>query len=249
MSVPWKLNAWILDDAPGPVLSVCPDVVPMRRYRSSDEFFWVSPCDLGKVRADAPLALLAVEDAADHLLDEGDVGGDAEGGDDIEDDIKHLLDEVSDIKAHEFDDDVHEDIVTDHPRLAADITVHTEHGSISYYARYKRFEAVCGNEAHKRGHTRCVLTRSSDRYMKTAACGTVVGGRPLGLMLAWLRRCNCATQGDHVNELAEVERDFEERKQARIDLGSFDDFLALHACERQELHDNELPLEPLHVKP
>lgn len=65
-------------------------------------------------------------------------------------------------------------------------------GRIAYYESKRSFEAVCRNPAHGK----CVLTRSS----RGRGGGPGVpprGGRPLGLMAAWLLRGNVAGKGEH----------------------------------------------------
>lgn len=78
-------------------------------------------------------------------------------------------------------------------RRGAEVTFYVEGGSISYYASKNAFEAVCENKAHGR----CVLTRTC-RQKGTTADGFPRGGRPVGLLAAWLSySAGCATKDDH----------------------------------------------------
>ena len=63
-------------------------------------------------------------------------------------------------------------------RGQADVVVHLHgFGKISYYRRYRRYEAVCTLHG-------CRLTKSSD----ASAVGRPSKGRPLGFMALWLKK-------------------------------------------------------------
>lgn len=75
------------------------------------------------------------------------------------------------------------------PRGNADVTVWVEGGRISFYSSKKSFEAVCGNPLHKTD-SRCVRTCG---VTSSALCG----GRPLGLLAAWLANNAQANKAEH----------------------------------------------------
>jgi hypothetical protein len=64
-------------------------------------------------------------------------------------------------------------------------------GSISFYAKGV-FEAVCKNKLHGN----CVASRSVSKIID-AKLGRPKGGRPLGVLLAWLAKHDCSTKSEH----------------------------------------------------
>lgn len=67
-------------------------------------------------------------------------------------------------------------------------------GRISYYASKHAFEAVCMIPEHGK----CVLTRTSRARSGTEDHAIPKGGRPVGLLAAWLRRADqCHTKDEH----------------------------------------------------
>eukprot|EP00971_Amphidinium_carterae_P349599 6491100-Amphidinium_carterae.3 len=66
------------------------------------------------------------------------------------------------------------------------------HGRIAYHVSKNSFEAVCTR------HKNCNLSRiASARKRGTSARGFPLGGRPLGLLTAWLNDTDAATKEDH----------------------------------------------------
>lgn len=65
-------------------------------------------------------------------------------------------------------------------------------GKITWYKKYNRFEATCKRPSHGR----CVLTRSGNMSMLPGC-----GGRPLGLMAAWMN-ASATDAPDKVSHLA-----------------------------------------------
>ena len=79
------------------------------------------------------------------------------------------------------------------PPGRATVTYHVPGGSISYYASKSAFEAVC----EVREHGRCVVTRTRNARI-TDADGRQYGGRPVGMLAAWLARGHeCTSKEDH----------------------------------------------------
>lgn len=102
-------------------------------------------------------------------------------------------------------------------------------GSLQYYFKGCRFQAVCGNPAHGR----CVLTRSS----RPGVSGKL--GRPLGLMAAWLRQSGVDSQQQHVYLPTPT---FEQRVEARNELQRISGATVLFAHERPQLeHEGDEP--------
>ena len=89
--------------------------------------------------------------------------------------------------------------------------------------------------AHDMGHH-----MKLGRYT-TIGDGPILGGRPLGLLLAWLAK-KCDTRAEHHDyvELIEYKERFDARK-AALDIAGFDKLLAK---ERQAYGDDELSFEP-----
>ena len=120
-------------------------------------------------------------------------------------------------------------------------------GKFAFYLSKGDFEAICMRKEHKGATARCVLTKQAMTY-KNDKGGVLRGGRPLGLMVAWLARgCkdSCDTKACHRDELALI--DFKERFDARTSAMPLDGFTELLRKERGDLDDAELPFEPLTV--
>ena len=122
-------------------------------------------------------------------------------------------------------------------------------GTITWYATKNDFEAVCNHEGHRAGR-RCVMTRTA--VGRETALG-VRGGRPLGLMAAWLARASgpqVSTRAAHWNaamlaSLTSAEG-FSERLIARLDLMSTPGGRDLaDLCERDQDDDDPPGGEPL----
>jgi hypothetical protein len=122
-------------------------------------------------------------------------------------------------------------------------------GRISFYLNKSDFEAVCANKAHGCGK-RCVVTRRNTAYVVRGGYeGPPVGGRPLGLLVAWLARSEiCHTKDLHRAAISDIEESFAVRFNARRSVQTLEGFATLVAFERRDFHDDELPLEPLHVR-
>jgi hypothetical protein len=250
---PWMLEVWELDDSDRPLAQMIPDVVPMKKLFACDAPFWGigrktsrSMPTVASSSSDAPPppVLVAIEDIPLELLvaDEG-CGSDEENGcGEPESELGDLLGQA--YAFHDLDISPHED---GEPimRVRAEESMEVPGGKITFYRNKCDFEAVCSH--HKEGGHRCVLTRQNTAYHASAK-GTdsvPIGGRCLGLMAAWLARgCKCR-QSDHKAEVGAIS--FEERFSKREDIAKLDGYSVLESCERQGLHDDELPFEPIHV--
>eukprot|EP00971_Amphidinium_carterae_P066072 1308965-Amphidinium_carterae.1 len=123
------------------------------------------------------------------------------------------------------------------PNQAATAFIEVYAGRITYYANKGYFECVCGNKFHGR----CVLTRNAKA--KKVAGGRFAGGRPLGMMLAWLAKSfDFPTKSDHREGIV-LDTPYEERAAEREWLKSSDEGMALLSCEREHDPDIDGPHE------
>ena len=94
-------------------------------------------------------------------------------------------------------------------RGQADVVVYLHgFGKISYYSRYRRYEAVCTLHG-------CRLTKSSDE----SGVGRAAKGRPLGFMALWLQQqasFTCKEEHHNVFAFAMLSTMMDERRAARI---------------------------------
>lgn len=108
-----------------------------------------------------------------------------------------------------------------------DVTIGVWGGRITYYASKTSFEATCSN----RDHGKCVLTRT----VKARRGGGDIprGGRPLGMMLAWLHFCDVDSKAEHwERERWEAMFSHELRGELRGMVQALPNGPALLACER-----------------
>jgi hypothetical protein len=107
-------------------------------------------------------------------------------------------------------------------------------GKISYYRRYRRYEAVCTLHG-------CRLTKSSD----ASAVGRPSKGRPLGFMALWLQKqAEFNAKEEHRNPFAfaMLATMMDERRAARAFLKSLPDGEELCGTERpKRLYETSEP--------
>jgi hypothetical protein len=194
------------------------------------------------------LPLAAIEDYA---ADEEFVDGYEEG--ELELELAALLDEAyvdlaSGVDHAALDQNDHEDDFGE-KRGQADAVFAYAGGTISYYVNKRDFEAVC--RQHKDGKRRCVVTRQSTSYARSSSdTRTPTGGRPLGLLCAWLEAgpC-CGYRFVHCEQTSVLEEDYDARLAARLRAMTVPGYDAIARHERHALHDGELLNEPLDVRP
>jgi hypothetical protein len=265
----WQLQLWMLDDADRPVVSIAPHTVPVVFARVLAEQLW-PPLRARRSAAgaapappagdDLPGGPLAIEDgelADDLLIDEGvgdpdpDCGGDGPGPDeDMPRTLVALLASAFDLYID--DDDGIDDEGDDHEPAArgkADAVFLCPGGRISYYLNKLDFEAVCLCPSHST-HTRCVVTRQSNKYAQKSTDEVAwIGGRPLGLLVAWLARSEPHDDRVAHREFVRlIEDDFHVRMRSRQHAMTLPGWAQIQQFERQLLHDDELAIEPLHVR-
>jgi hypothetical protein len=244
----WDLELWFLDDSPFPVAQLEPSRVRVIRDGASSSTLWPPPVKAkrpafgkpAKAIADGvvvgPELLLAIADAFD---EDAAAPDDDAVGPPVEEDplLAVLLDEALEVL-----DDVD---AAPHVVGGALATMIVPGGVIKYYPSKGDFEAVCNSAGHPTATARCVITRQCSSY-KIGERIFRKGGRPIGLMIAWLARgCTCIDRQNHRDVLAEI--DFKERYDARMSALAFHGYAALVACEREDWDDEELPFEPLDV--
>lgn len=124
-------------------------------------------------------------------------------------------------------------------RTGAAVTLQVPGGSISFYPSKNAFEAVCEH----RGHGRCVLTRTRNPKRNTGALGAA-GGRPVGLMAAWL---GCGeglpTKDAHWKQEA-LERPLAERASVRAQIEACGDS-GRHLLSFERPLESGEPVEPV----
>lgn len=116
------------------------------------------------------------------------------------------------------------------PRQPADASFLVPGGEIRYYAKTRRFAAMCEHPGHSR---KC-------RREKVSHGGRIAGGqgRPLGYLAAWLARCELyETQRDHM--VFETTISWEERSAAREFLHGIEGIDVLFAAERPRREGEE----------
>jgi hypothetical protein len=104
--------------------------------------------------------------------------------------------------------------------------VYPPYGVIAYYAKGRRFQATCFEAcAH---HNRCRLTRYS-----SPSCTMPAKGRPLGLMMAWLRFSSGAgTRQEHIHQFYLMLLTFERRSHGRAVLQTLTNGVQMCTHER-----------------
>lgn len=124
---------------------------------------------------------------------------------------------------------------------AAELNLTVEGGRILFYPSRGEFVAHCGNK----DHGRCVLTRT--RYGKVPdddPDAVPLGGRPLGMLLAWLACNGQDTKAGHWT-VAALNRPLDERMYRRTLLMASDDPMASELLGKERpLADGE-PDEPV----
>ena len=122
-----------------------------------------------------------------------------------------------------------------HARGVADVVFEMPQGRISFYDRYKRFEATCYK------HELCRLTRQANENPNHAA-----QGRPLGLLWAWLNMSEDLNDvSEHINVWVLMLLDYERRLAARLELRTFPNAEALFDAERPAREGEDEP----HTRP
>lgn len=241
----WGLELWTLCDDNYSIAERRPYVVPIKRLQAEVQL-WPPPvkAKVGKAASSStaivppdsgPAAdpgLLAIEDAYDADAAEPEGTG---GDEDLDEELAALLYEGEFLAVEDGDADAPE-------RGKSDAFCEFPNGIISFYKNKGDFEARC--RCHRA--ERCVLTRQNVAYNDHAAPNDEPrGGRPLGLMVAWLARGECACKSDHKESLHDI--NLEERINARVRSVCLPGFAELMSFERHELGDGELPVEPKHV--
>jgi hypothetical protein len=262
----WTVQMWKLDDEDRPVCRLAPSVVPIVSLGDAKHFWPVAKKAARKrpLRGDAAVVgpvgfVLAIEDLA------GDFGGDEAAVDDEDEDpldgvppdleallARAMLDEMGGDDADDAPDGgIDPDEAVRLPRVRADNSMLVPGGRITFYVNKGDFEAVCTPHGRADG-TRCVVTRTNSAYAsRSSHVGPPIGGRPLGLLIAWLARgCDCERCPDrasHRTTISAIEASFDERYSARLSATHLLGFNFLVSCERQDWHDDELPFEPSRV--
>lgn len=193
-----------------------------------------------------PLAAIADEfDEPLPELNDDEIGPDAVPGDDCVADGCETEFYPFDLSSGDAAAEVVDPAASPSGDVAGDIvTLHVRGGRISFHPSKGDVEAVCNDDRHK-GGARCVITRQCARYKRETG-ELVRGGRPLGLMAAWLSRgCDgaCISKDSHRELIAHIS--FEERYAGRLEIASLPGYDILAGKERGNMDDSEFPFEPL----
>ena len=106
-------------------------------------------------------------------------------------------------------------------------------GYVSFYSKGV-FEAVCKNQLHGS----CVVSRSVSAIVDPNL-GRPRGGRPLGVMLAWLAAHDCKTKSEHW-AIEDFSFSQEERFVHRLGLQESEASKALLSHERKQIQDENV---------
>jgi hypothetical protein len=123
--------------------------------------------------------------------------------------------------------------------IGADCRLEVRGGVISYYSSKNTFEAKCNNPAHGS----CVLSRKGSSA-SSSSTASIKGGRPLGILMAWLSVNDCATKEEHWQR-ENLYRPLLERQFERYEAMCMPGGLELAAFERDKLPGEDSEPEDL----